>query len=199
MIDIHLHGSLKTKFKDKFRLSVESPAEGIRAICCQYPEFEQVIRRGNWQILVGNLNGENYIKDETKINSRFGHHDQMHILPAAQGAGNSSTWLGVALIGASFFMPATGLAVAGMTVSATTVGFVGAAWVTYGVSKSLADIPSYDAGSREDVAQRPSFTFDGPTNTSSEGLAVPIVIGEVLTGSVVVNAGLSVDQLPPDE
>ncbi|WP_421921420.1 hypothetical protein [Marinobacter salarius] len=197
MIDIHLHGLLKDQYKEKYTLAIDTPAEGIRALSCQLPDFEKTIKKGNWKVIVGPLDKDKAVESEERINTRFGNDNQMHIIPAVEGAGNSSTWLGIALIGASFFIPASGLAIGSLTVSATTVGFVGAALATYGVASSMTDMQQGQAGNRESVAERPSFLFDGPANTSSEGLAVPIVIGEILTGSVVVNAGLSVDQIPP--
>ena len=68
MIDIHLHGALKTACKkDTFTLAVNSPQEAIQAIAVQRPEFTKTIKQGRWSFVVGPLDKENYIKDEYKM------------------------------------------------------------------------------------------------------------------------------------
>ena len=42
---------------------------------------------------------------------------------------------------------------------------------------------------------RLSFNFSGIQNTSRAGVAVPVIYGEVLTGSVVVSAGIETAQV----
>lgn len=43
--------------------------------------------------------------------------------------------------------------------------------------------------------QAPSFLFNGPTNSSTQGFPVPVVIGRCRVGSVVVSAGLEIADL----
>ena len=42
---------------------------------------------------------------------------------------------------------------------------------------------------------RLSFNFGGIQNTSRAGVAVPVIYGEVLTGSVVISAGIETAQV----
>ena len=42
---------------------------------------------------------------------------------------------------------------------------------------------------------RLSFNFSGIQNTSRAGVAVPVIYGEVLTGSVVISAGIETAQV----
>ena len=49
-----------------------------------------------------------------------------------------------------------------------------------------------------------SFSFSGIVNVAQQGLPVPVCYGRVITGSVVISAGLNSEQLittssPPDE
>ena len=43
---------------------------------------------------------------------------------------------------------------------------------------------------------RISFSFSGIQNTSRAGTPIPIVYGEILTGSVVISAGVDTNQIP---
>ena len=42
---------------------------------------------------------------------------------------------------------------------------------------------------------RLSFNFSGIQNTSRAGVAVPVIYGQVLTGSVVISAGIETAQV----
>jgi predicted phage tail protein len=60
----------------------------------------------------------------------------------------------------------------------------------------LSPTPQTDSYSdRERPGERPSFLFDGPTNTSTQGLPVPLIYGRMRVGSIVVSADLSADDI----
>ena len=42
---------------------------------------------------------------------------------------------------------------------------------------------------------RRSFSFSGIQNTSRAGVAVPVVYGEIITGSVTISAGVDTEQV----
>ena len=46
-----------------------------------------------------------------------------------------------------------------------------------------------------DQDPRRSFNFSGIQNTSRAGVAVPVIYGTVLTGSIVVSAGIENEQV----
>ena len=46
-----------------------------------------------------------------------------------------------------------------------------------------------------DDPQQLNFSFSGVQNTSRAGIAIPIVYGEIFTGSLVVSAGLDSEDL----
>ena len=47
----------------------------------------------------------------------------------------------------------------------------------------------------DDKDPRVSFSFSGVQNTTRAGTSVPIVYGEIVTGSVVISAGIDTDQV----
>jgi len=74
---------------------------------------------------------------------------------------------------------------------------VGASLVLGGVSQLLTPVPTMSSGSTADTSKDPrkSYSFSGIQNTSRQGLPVPICYGEVLIGSVVISAGIDIDQV----
>ena len=74
----------------------------------------------------------------------------------------------------------------------TAVSAIGAAMVLNGVSEMLFPMPKPE---RPEDDPRISFNFSGVQNTSRAGTAHPIVYGEVITGSVVISAGIDTNQV----
>ena len=74
----------------------------------------------------------------------------------------------------------------------TAVSVIGAGLVLNGVSEMLFPMPKPEMPEDD---PRISFSFSGVQNTSRAGTAHPIVYGEVITGSVVISAGIDTDQV----
>ena len=71
---------------------------------------------------------------------------------------------------------------------------IGASLALSGVSEMLFPLPKpVDFSSEQDP--RLSFQFSGIQNTSRAGTPVPIVYGEIFTGSVVISAGVDTEQV----
>jgi predicted phage tail protein len=71
---------------------------------------------------------------------------------------------------------------------------IGASLVLSGVSDMLFPLPKLpDFNSEEDPQL--SFNFSGVQNTSRAGTPVPIVYGEIFTGSVVISAAIDTNQV----
>ena len=71
---------------------------------------------------------------------------------------------------------------------------IGAGLLLSGVSGMLFPIPDQQQFASEEDP-RISFSFDGVQNTSRAGTPVPIVYGEILTGSVVISAAVDTNQV----
>ncbi len=183
---------------------VKNPAEAIRFLVTNFPKLEAYMANKYYQVLVGKED-----VDKEDLHNPIGQ-DDIHIVPVITGAGGGAgrrILFGAALIGASFLFPGAGLfgttslfgAGAGTTGGAllatkigTAVSAIGAAMVLNGVSEMLFPMPKPE--SPEDDP-RISFNFSGVQNTSRAGTAHPIVYGEVITGSVVISAGIDTNQV----
>ena len=62
-----------------------------------------------------------------------------------------------------------------------------------GITELLSPRPKKtDQSARQDGT---SYFFDGPVNTTQQGVPVPLIYGRVLVGSQAISAKVTVDQL----
>ena len=113
--------------------------------------------------------------------------------------------LGAALIGGAFLFgglqfgqlfgpivqPGSLAAAGGFTKAAFGIG---SALLLSGVSDLLFPMPQPQKFNSEEDPQL-SFNFSGVQNTSRAGTPVPIVYGEIITGSVVISAAIDTNQV----
>ena len=150
-----------------------------------------------YQVLIGD-----YDIDETEIHDPIGQSD-ISIVPVITGAGGrglGKILLGAALIGVAFIaspalsFSAKGFGFANAGFLAKSAVYLGASLVLTGVSEMLFPLPEpKDFSNEEDP--RISFNFSGVQNTSRAGTSHPIVYGEIVTGSVVISAGIDTNQV----
>jgi len=94
--------------------------------------------------------------------------------------------------------------------AAAVIGSVGVALILGGVSQLLSPTPQLAqigpasqslGGSRTTTTEgtemdpQESYSFSGIQNTSRQGTPVPVVYGETIVGSVVISAGIDVDDI----
>ena len=197
---LKLYGELATFVGHKeFEIQVHNLPQAISFLINNFPEVEKYMSPKYYQVKIGNYE---ITKDE--IHDPIGQQD-IHIIPVISGAGGdtfNTILLGAALIGASFFFPGAGLfgttsflgAAAGTglgTAIGTGLSYIGAGLILSGVSEML--YPTQTA-QFEDSPQI-SFNFAGTQNTARAGTPVPIVYGEIFTGSVVISGAIDTQQV----
>ena len=191
----------------EFEIQVHNLPQAISFLVNNFPEVEKYMNPKHYLVKVGN-----YEITENEIHDPIGQQD-IHIIPVISGAGGdtfNTILLGAALIGASFFFPGAGLfgtvstsgqIAAGTTLTGFTAGgtvgtligtgisAIGAGLILQGVGNIL--YPTQDP-SFEDNPQI-SFNFAGTQNTARAGTPVPIVYGEIFTGSVVISGDIDTE------
>ena len=188
---LKLYGELAKFIGHKeFEINVHNLPQAISFLVNNFPGVEAYMNPKLYQVRIGN-----YEISEDEIDYPIGQQD-IHIVPVISGAGRGfgRFLLGGLLIGASFFFPGAGLfgttsfagAAAGTgigTAIGTGLSAIGAGLVLSGVSEMLypTQTPQF-----EDSPQI-SFNFAGTQNTARAGTPVPIVYGEIFTGSVVIS------------
>lgn len=208
---IRLYGSLRKKFGKDFHLSGHSAAAAIRGLALQKPEFGEILVKGFFRVLRGeNLKSAQEYKEE-EIGAEIGRTSQIfHIIPVAAGAkgGLFNVIAGVfimaaAVVGAFFTGGATLVGPGFAFGEIMTAGFASTAFlgITYGtiamfglgltllgVSQMTAKTPKTDYSREEDNA---SAVINGPTNTATQGVAVPLAYGKIMVGSIIVASNLT--------
>ena len=200
---LKLYGQLAEFIGHKeFEIKVNSVSQAVSFLIHNFPEVERFMGPKYYQVKVGN-----YEIDENEISYPVGQED-IHFIPVISGAGRGmgKVLLGAALIGAAFLNPALGLSSFAKTQVGSAVAFgqlgfltkaavyVGASLVLQGVSDLLFPLPEPQKFNSEEDPQL-SFSFSGVQNTSRAGTPVPIVYGEIITGSVVISAAIDTNQV----
>ena len=194
---LKLYGEL-AKFvgHKEFEVKVHNLPQAISFLVNNFPEVEAYMNPKLYQVKIGN-----YEINKDEINYPIGQQD-IHIVPVISGAGGGfgRFLTGAFLIGASFFFPGAGLfgttsflgAAAGTgigTAIGTGLSAIGAGMVLQGVGEMLfpTQQPTF-----EDNPQI-SFNFSGTQNTARAGTPIPIVYGEIFTGSVVISGDIDTE------
>ena len=167
--------------------------DAIRFLVSNFPGLEAHMANRHYQVLV-----DDYEIGEEDIHNPIGQSD-ISIVPVITGAGGGvgKTLLGVALIGGAFLTGGAAFSFAkGLTGTflGTTAVKLGLGLTLMGVSEMLFPLPKPQEFNNEQDP-RISFSFSGVQNTSRAGTSHPIVYGEIITGSVVISAGIDTNQV----
>ena len=204
---IRLYGHLAEHCGQKvFEAVARTPAEAIRFLLCNFPELRSIMGAGHYTVAVGPHTLELGQSPE-QLSYPLMAHDDIRIIPVVTGANLFRNLafiaLGAVLIGtaiatggASLSFGITGFsAAAGSgagTALAAAAGNIGIGLALTGVAGLLSPtVPTPDT----DSDPRNNFSFSGVQNVAREGVPVPVAYGEVIVGSVVVSAGLNVEEL----
>ena len=199
---IKLYGEL-AKFvgHKEFEVQVNTVGKAVSFLIHNFPGIESYMSPKYYQVKVGN-----YKIDKNEIDYPVGKED-IHFIPMISGAGRGfgKILLGAVLIGVAIAAPGAGFAFgkSGIGFIATGaapnalmagIGNLGIALTLMGVSEMLTPLPQpRDFNSEEDPQL--SFSFSGVQNTSRAGTPVPIIYGEIFTGSVVISAAIDTNQV----
>ena len=191
-----------------FEALIRTPAEAVRFLICNFPELRGLMRDGYYKVAVGRHDLQLADSPE-QLHYPVGSSEVVSIIPVVTGAGGDrgglgAILLGAALIGTAIFTGGASLtfgaggfgAVAGSSIGlSVAAGNIGLALVLGGTASLLSptpEVPGLDGDPRSDPN---NFSFSGVQNTSREGVPVPVAYGEVIVGSVVISAGLNVEEI----
>jgi len=220
---IKLYGKLR-KFigQTSFMADVKTPAEAFKFLLANFPQVESHFYEHHYRIKMGNTEISEdllHMKGE----------DDISIIPILTGSGPLAAAAGfifsgaaavattvattAAAIGGAVVAGAAalgGAVVAGATALAAT-GVLGSVATTVLTSLAIDGItslltPTVDVGSFNDAGvelnagmQASNFAFNGISNISRSGVAVPVVYGERFVGSIIVSNGVDTIQIEGTE
>jgi predicted phage tail protein len=181
--EIRLYGWLGERYGRVHRLAVRTPADAVRLLAANYPGFERDFTGGlewqttRWKVWVGQRRIAT--ADEASMLGT----SRICISPVIRGAaklGVLQTIVGLVLIVAGIYFQSPNLVAAGI---AMTAG---------GVLQMLMPIP------KADDTRDKNRVFDGPVQLTASGNCVPVAIGRVYTGSVVISGSIHLDSIEDD-
>jgi len=211
---VKVYGALRERLGQcRFELDVATPAQALKALCVNFPGLDKWLIDSEqdgvgYRVRVGKQ--EATPDDMSVLSLPWSEREVFSITPVVAGAGGrglGSILLGGLLIGASFFLPGAGafgfqaigatgtagLAGAGIATSiGTSLSLTGASLVFGGIAQIISPTPPSGLELKE-ANRIENFSFSGITNTSQQGLAVPIAYGRVVIGSAVISSGFDVD------
>lgn len=196
---IKLYGQLAKYIGQRvLEADVASAAEAVRFLVVNFPELEQHMAKQHYQVRVGT-----YGLTLDELHDPAGT-NEIKIIPVIAGAGGNAgltILAGAALIALSFVSFGAGAWAGiggwgGVAGSASTAVFgIGASLVLGGIAQLLSPVPKVQQGLGGDNDPRKTYSFSGIQQTSRQGIAVPIVYGKTITGSVVISAGIDTVQV----
>ena len=198
---IKLYGEL-AKFvgHKEFEVKADTLAHAVSFLINNFEGVEQFMSPKYYQVKVGN-----YAVDKDELSHPIGKED-IHFIPVITGAGRGlgKILLGAALIGFVFLSGGASFSLkSGLTFKEGLLGsaflnksiaYVGGYLLLSGVSEMLFPVPKPpDFESEENP--RLSFSFGGTQQTGRAGTPVPLVYGEIFTGSVVISGSIDTEQV----
>ena len=182
---IRLYGALaKIVGCRKLRAVVSSVSEAMRFLLANFPQIEGYLKGRFFKVKVANIA---LTEDDLKL--PIGQTEEIHIIPAISGAGGNGDdggngglqiLTGIVLIGVGLLVPFTAPFLVPLGIGLTLTG----------VANLLTPTPP-DREESTDAAQ--SYNFSGIQQTSREGPPVPLVYGEIITGSIVLSVNIERD------
>ena len=200
---IKLYGQLAEAVGEKeFNVRVSNLKQAVSFLINNFPHLESLMTPNYYQVKIGD-----YAIDEKELDYPVGRQD-IHFIPVITGQGGNfgKILLGGALLALSFgvggafgakaltFGKGFGASFATASFGAKAAFGIGAGLLLTGVTDMLFPLPEPQKFSSEEDPQL-SFSFSGVQNTSRAGTPVPIVYGEIFTGSVVISAAVDTNQV----
>jgi predicted phage tail protein len=182
---IRLHGILASKYGEEHNYLVDSVAEAFTALNSNCKGFSRILRKYDFQIIADGH--EIDIGDITAEGFKF---KVLDIIPLTEGDKNDNSAIKYVVGGLEIAV--------GVVLDIYSYGSAGNPLILAGVStiagtiiNNLNGISPQQYDQSGDAAT--SNIFDGSRNVSKEGVAIPVIYGEMIVGSLVASAIIAVD------
>jgi len=184
-----------------FRAEVTSAAEAVRFLLANFPQLEPHMLKQHYRVRLARRS-----IDRDDLHEPAGS-SEISLIPVIGGAGGVGRIIaGVALVALSIVSFGAG-AFAGIGAAgawgSSILGGVGASLALGGVAQLLSPVPriagpgasALSSNKSDNNDPRKNYSFSGIQNTSRQGVPVPVIYGEMIVGSVVISAGIDIDQV----
>jgi predicted phage tail protein len=195
LIKVYLDGALGKVFPAEWEVCAATPARALQIINANEPKLLHWMRNnkdtyGFYRITAEFEDGriENVGPEELRMERRV---KSYRFSPEVNGSGAlGEVFAGIGLIALAVFAPEL------LGAFAPMIFGMGVSMVLGGIINALSPQPKQGQPNTEDGSQG-SYYFNGPVNTTEQGLPVPVVYGRALVGSQVISAQIDIDQINP--
>lgn len=192
MQTVLLSGSLARRFGRRHRVTTNSGFRDVVGYFKQFPGFEQCMAESSDQGLRYAIFNGNENIGEDDLGKPTGR-EVIRIVPVITGskrAGLLQTVIGVVIIALAWWNPL------GWSAAAVQFGYAAGASMALGGAMQMLSPQPKGLSTQDGPNNRPSYSFNGPVNTSVQGNPVPLLYGRMIVGSAVISAGIfSEDQM----
>ena len=179
-----------------FEVAVNNPRQAFAFLIANFPEVENHMANQLYKVKMGNLE---ITEDLLEIKGD----GDIKIIPIAVGAKFAAPILlgaGASIAGSTIAATAFGSTLIGGVI-ASGLSAIGTSMLIDGVTSLIAPTPQQptfnaaDSLSSNDPEVQVNFGFNAITNTTRAGVPVPIIYGQVFTGSIVISSGIDTVQV----
>lgn len=199
---IYLHGSLgETYGTEPMSVYTKTTKTAFQYLSSRLGvSFKQTILQGNWHIAKGSITSSSVSElddcmppEEVELPLQ---ENELHVFPEIGGAGGKGgsiiqMVMGVILIIVGIVLIATG---GGATLGAYLI-ITGVTMLASGLLGYFTKSPRIGKTQTDTLDPRPSFLYNGVVNNTEQGVPVPLVYGEMITGTTVIFARLKTLQI----
>lgn len=204
MREIRLQGRLGEMCGEVHHLEVSSIHEAVRAMCVRRPVFAELLANSQYQVLVGEIA---IAPDE--IRTVHADEQPFTFVPVINGSdGLDRVFTGLVMMTTSFvsgYLKTGSFAEAGAATigkmagqgfaagAINALGVVGTTLVLGGLCQLLSPVPTLKG---QQSSTTSSDVFAGATNTSQQGMPVPLLYGRLIVGGPIISSGVSTTDVP---
>lgn len=175
-----------------FEVAVNNPRQAFAFLIANFPKVENHMTNQLYKVKMGDLE---ITEDLLELKGS----GDIKIIPVAVGAKG----LAIGLLSTGFAAEVGAFVGGGLlgTIVSSGLSIVGTSLIQEGVTSILAPTPNQsnflasDSLSDNDPEVQANFGFNSITNTARAGVPVPIIYGQVFTGSIVISSGIDTVQV----
>lgn len=178
---IRVYGTLARLIgRREMRATVSTVPEAMRFLLANFPQIEGHLKGRFFKVKVAN-----WSLTEHDLEAPVGQTETIHIIPAICGAGGDGPLVGIlagaALLGIGLLVP----------FGSSVLVPLGMGLLLNGVAALLSPTPGVPDDDNDPAR---SYNFSGIQQNSREGIPVPLVYGDIVTGSVVLSVNIDEDE-----
>ncbi|MCW5657456.1 MAG: tail assembly protein [Burkholderiaceae bacterium] len=200
LTEVRLYGHLGRRFGRVHHLAVASAREAMHALGVVQPGFAQAVlaHEAGVHVFVGQRRPGNDIGAH-QLDAPVSTREPICVVPAVAGAKRQGVLQVIVGVLIWWFAPYLAGYVYGSTGAIGAAAAISTYGTQLGMALALGGVVQALGARQQRTSPRPenlpSYHFDGPVNTTQQGLPVPLRYGRVVCGGAVISSGITTEQL----